>query len=701
MIPVGRILIWALIVAACCGTVAFGEGNVLTWHNDNSRVGANTNETVLTPANVKTNTFGKLFSYAVDGFVYAQPLYVSSLTIPGKGTHNMVYVATEHNTIYAFDADSNEGASGGVMWQTNLGVSAVTPNDDFGQRYGGAYTDIVPEAGITGTPVIDLASQTLYADVFTHEGSAYVHRIHALNIVTGAEQPHSPVVVTASVPGAGVASSNSVVTFDPEQQLQRSALTLAGGVLYVPFAGYADTDPYHGWVIGFDAMTLEPLTNLVFNITPNATTAKFGANAGEGGIWMGGNGLSVDGNTNLYFMTGNGSFSAKTNGIDFGDSFMKLSTTNGLQVADYFTPHDESSLSSIDADLGSSGPMLLPDSAGNATHPHLIVGCGKNGRIYLIDVASMGHYNSANDNQILQNFSVGGNPISSGGVLSSPAYWNNTIYYAATSLKLKAFRTTNAAITTAATSQSSTTYGFPGATPSVSANGTSNGIVWTIQSDAWDSSGAEVLHAYNATNVSLELYNSNQLLTRDNPGAAVKMTVPTVINGKVYVGAQYALSVYGNSSFLPAPTITPNGGSFTNSILVTLSNAAPGTTIYYTIDGTAPTTNSLLYSGPFLLGESRSSGDGGQDGLCEQRDCLCRVCEQFCRRARHRAAGRLLHQPGLQRPAGARTSRSHNRFQLELRRTRSRRWPDQFLRSLDGFAATAIQRDVHVPRDRG
>jgi hypothetical protein len=574
---------------------------VLTYHYDNTRDGANTNETALTPGNVNVSSFGRLFSYTVDGHVYAQPLVLTNVTIPGKGVHNVVYVATEHDSVYAFDADSNSGSTGGLLWSTNLGISAVMPNSDFGNRYG-AYHDLVPEMGITGTPVIDPVSGTIYLDVFTHEGSnVYYHRIHALDITTGNERPYSPVLVAASVPGKGVDSSGGVVTFNPEQQLQRPGMTLAGGKLFVAYGSYADTDPYHGWILGYNATNLQLQTNYIFNTTPNATTSAFGVNAGEGALWMGGNGLSVDANTNLFFETANGSFSANTNGGDFADSFMRLSTTNGLQVADYFTPFNQASLQSSDSDLGSGGPVLLPDAVGSVAHPHLIVGAGKEGKIHLVDRDNMGHYNTVSDNQIVQEV-----PGAIGSAFSSPAYFNHLIYYQGDYDVMKAFAITNAVITATPVSRSSTSFGYHGSTPVISANGTNNAIAWVIQADAYASSGPAVLHAYNAYNLAQELYNSSQNLARDNPGGAVKFTVPIVVNGKVYVGAEYMLSVFGASTFLATPVITPNGGVFTNSVTVTLSDVTPGVSLYYTLDGTAPTTNSISYTGPFPLTNSAS-----------------------------------------------------------------------------------------------
>ena len=583
---------------------------MLTYHNDNSRDGANTNETGLTLANVNTNSFALLFSYAVDGYVYAQPLVMTNVNIPRLGTHDVVFVATEHDTVYAFDADSNQGTNGGLLWSTHLGVPAPTPNNDFGNSGGSTYKDLLPEVGVTGTPVIDPQSGTIYLDAFTldstnNDTDVYNHRIHALDITTGNERPYSPVVVAASVAGPGVGGSNGIVVFIPEQQLQRPGLTLAGGNVYVAYGSYADTDPYHGWILGFNATNLQLAAGEIFNTSPNATVQEFGDSAGEAGIWMGGDGLCVDASTNLFFETANGSFSANTNGGDYGDSFMKLSTTNGLAVADYFTPYNQASLQTGDIDLGSGGPVLLPDDTGSTTHPHLMVGSGKDGNLYLVDRDNLGQYNSTNNNQIVQEVPGAlGMPGTRAAQFGAPAYFNHLIFYQGLHDVLKAFAISNAVISAMPVESSSVTFGFPGATPVVSANGTSNAIVWAIQADAYGSSGPAVLHAFNAANLSQELYNSSQNPSRDNPGAAVKMSVPTITGGKVYVGAEYELSVFGNPVYLTAPAIAPNGGVFVGSVAVALSGAPPGVAIYYTLDGTAPATNSILYTGPFTLTNS-------------------------------------------------------------------------------------------------
>ena len=572
--------------------------SVLTYHYDNSRQGQNTNETMLTPGNVNTNTFGKLFSYSLDGYVFAEPLIVTNLAIPGQGTHNVVLVATEHNSVYALDADGILGTNNGVLWQNNLGLSANSATAPFGFRFsGGGYFDIVPEVGITGTPVIDPATGTLYVDAFTRDivgnTTNYNHRIHALDISTGIERPYSPVIVAGSVPGVGVGSSGGVQTFSAVQHAARPALTLANGILVVAYASYADTDPYHGWVFSYSATNLAKLG--VFNTTPNASVAGFGANAAEGGVWQGGGGICVDASNNIYFETGNGSFSANTNGGDYADTIMKLSTTNGLAVADYFTPFDQATLAAQDIDLGSCGPLLLPDSIGSVAHPHLLVGVGKSGKIYLVDRDGMGHWQGGSDSQIVEAFQ------GINGSWSPPTYWNNLLFFQPSSAAMKEFSVSNAFINQNPVATAPVSFGGVNGSPVISANGANNGIAWVLNNNGGNSGASGALYAYNALNISQMLWNSTQMGARDDTGPLAKMTTLTVAGGKVYVAGQYKLSVYGAAAFLTAPVIMPNGGLFTNSVMVTISNTAPGSSIYYTIDGTSPTTNSTLYSGPFVI----------------------------------------------------------------------------------------------------
>lgn len=523
----------------------FAQVNVVTYHNNNGRTGENLKETILTPVNVNPTDFGKLFTYELDGHVYAQPLVVSGVKIPGQGAHTVVFVATEHNSVYAFDAASNTGASGGLFWQVNLGPSAATPNPDFGNRYGG-FDEITPEVGITGTPVIDAGSGTLYVDAFTHEGGDYIHRIHALDIATGAERAFSPVIVSASIPGTGAGSVEGVLTFEARQQLQRSALTLSDGILYVNFAGFSDTDPYHGWIIGFDPHTLKTLPAYVFNTTPNSSTAEFGENAGEGGIWMAGCGLSVDSAGNMYFGVGNGSFNAFSGGTEYGNSFIKLSTARGFSVADYFTPYNQDYLAENDLDVGSGGVLLLPDQP--APLRHLMVAGGKTGLIYLMNRDQMtsdnSHYNpTATEEKVVQTVSIGG------GLFSTPAYFDGRLYFAGNNDVLRAFSLENGTLSIPPDSAGPSVFRFPGATPSVSANKDKNGIIWAVARGT-----PAVLRAYDAKNLTAEIYNSELTGARDQLPAGVKFAVPTVANGKVYVGGQNALSVFG---LLPGNEPTP------------------------------------------------------------------------------------------------------------------------------------------------
>jgi hypothetical protein len=387
-------LFWLTILLVCFITAASAGVAVLTYHNDLARTGLNTNETVLNLTNVNSAAFGKLFSYAVDGYVYAQPLVLTNVNIPGQGVHNVVYVATEHDSVYAFDAD----ASMATLWQVSFlnpaaGVTTVTSAD-----VSNPFTlcdDLVPEIGITSTPVIDATNGTIYVEAKTKEVSGgvtnFVHRLHALNVATGAKKFGGPVVVQPTVAGTGDGTDGSGhVTFQGLIQLNRMGLLLNRGVVYVGSASHCDNGLYHGWLIGYGAQTLT-LSN-VFNTTPNGS---------QGGLWESGDAPACDTNGNIYVATGNGTFDATTNG-DYGDSYIKLSTTNGLQAADYFTPFNQQTLNDSDIDLGSGGTMVLPDEAGSMTHPHLLIGAGKEGKIYLMDRDNLGHYQAGSDSQIVQ-----------------------------------------------------------------------------------------------------------------------------------------------------------------------------------------------------------------------------------------------------------------------------------------------------------
>jgi hypothetical protein len=515
----------AIALAWTVAARAHAQVDMLTWHNDLAHTGQNLQETTLTPANVNVASFGKLFSVKVDGWVYGQPLYKSQVAIPGKGTHNVVYVVTEHDSIYAFDAD----ARGAPLWHVTFlqaGVRTVSFRDI-------GTVDIIPEIGITSTPVIDDATGTLYVVAKTKEGArAYVHRLHALDIATGDEKFGGPVVIEATVPGSGGGSDGTTLPFDPRKQNQRAGLTLANGIVYIGWSAHGTNGPYHGWLMGYDAQTLAQVA--VFNSTPNGNS---------GGIWQAGSPPAIDADGNLFLVTGNGTFDGNAGGGDYGDTLLKLSPT--LDILDYFTPSNALTLDVNDRDFGSGGPVLLPDQPG--PHPHLVVACGKEGTIYLTDRDDLGQFN-ADTNDVVQSLEQ-----VVGGTWSLPAYWNGRVYYGGVRDNVKALPLTNGQLAKLPTSVSPTAYGYPGATPAVSANGTTNAVVWAIQNDGFTFRRPAILHAYDALNLAHELYNSTQNGHRDGAADAVKFTVPTVVNGKVYVGGVRQLTVYG---LLNGPTTT-------------------------------------------------------------------------------------------------------------------------------------------------
>jgi hypothetical protein len=502
---------------------ATAQVSVLTFHNDLARTGQNLAETTLTPANVNMQQFGKLFSYPVDGYVYAQPLYLPGVVIPGQGTYNVVFVATEHDTVYAFDAD---GSVTDPLWHVSFldpasGVTTVPYQNVFG------CTQIVPEIGITGTPVIDPDSGTLYVVAMTMEVSGgttnYAHRLHALDLTTGAERPGSPVLIQAAVSGTG--DRGATVNFIPRNYKSRPGVLLWKGVVYTSWSSHCDAGAYHGWLIGYDANTLTQVA--VYNNTPNGS---------QGSFWAAGAAPSVDDQGNIYLDAGNGTFDADTGGPDLGETFIKLSTSGGgLSVVDYFTPFNQLDLNSRDVDTGSSGTLLLPDSAGSPEHPHLLTSAGKEGRIYLLDRDNLGQFQAGSDSQIVQSL-----PGALTGMFSTPAFFNGTVYFSGGGDNLKAFPIANALFPSSPSSQSATKMGGLGSVPSVSANGATNGIVWVLES-----SGGGTLRAYDAANLANELYNSNQNRAQDALGSYVKFSTPTIADGKVYAGTQNSLAVYG------------------------------------------------------------------------------------------------------------------------------------------------------------
>lgn len=496
---------------------------VLTYKYDTLRTGQNPNETILNTGNVNASHFGKKLSYSVDGEVYAEPLFMPNVNINGS-MHNVVFVATENDSVYAFDADTKS-----TLWHASFinppNITAV-PSKDTG------CSDLTPEIGITSTPVIDGNAGILYAVAETKENGQYFQRLHAVNITTGKEEPGSPVTISAKVKGNGDGSKHGHISFNALKQLQRPGLLLLNGVVYIAWASNCDIGPYHGWVMGYNASTLQQ--SAVYNDSPNGS---------EAGIWQSGGGLAADSNGNVYFMSGNGTFDLNKGGKDAGDTFAKLSTHNGLSVADYFTPFNQACLSQTDADLGSGGPLLLPSV-------NEVIGAGKEGRIYVVSRDSMGGYhtikNACNNqnrtdvDRILQEFAPG----TIGGLFSTPAYWNGSsgqfVYFGGVGDNVKAYQLSNGLLSNSPVSQTPQTLGYPGGNCVITSNGTisGTGILWVLDPGA-------VLRAYDATKLGTELYNSNQQSKRDSLPSYVKFTVPTVANGEVFVGTQSTLEIYG------------------------------------------------------------------------------------------------------------------------------------------------------------
>src|ERR1700678_2263909 len=582
------------ILMLCTAPGIFAQTPILTHHYDNARTGQNTSETILTPANVSSGAFGKLFALTADGYVYAQPLYVPNLAIPGSGMHNVIFIATEHDSVYAYDADN-----GALLWfRTFLssGVTTLSPSDV------GNTQDIHPEMGITGTPVIDPAMTTMYVVVNTKESAGLIYRLHALDITTGLDKL-TPVMLTGSVPGTAPDGANGIVPFNPQWANQRPGLLLYNGFLFIGFASHGDNGPWHGWILGYNASTLAQTG--IWNTSPN----------GKGnGVWGAGSGLAVDANGGLYVSTGNGDFTTTvpapppSTTIDYGDSIVRVSLANGVPVpVDYFTPYNQQSLDNADTDVGSGGVLIPPPQGG--PFPDILIQAGKQGSMYVVNRDKMtndgSHYcnGCTSDPEILQTVT------GVGGLWSMPAYWNGNIYLWGNGDHLKSYSIANGQVSSSPTSESGESSSFPGSTPVISANGTTAAIVWAVESDAYTSDGPAILRAYNATNVSQLLYGSNLTSGRDTLGPAVKFVVPVVTNGKVYVGAQKEVDVFGllnGENYAAAPTMTPGAGTYTQSAQVAMSSSTPNATIYYTTDGSTPSTGSTLYSAPITLTVSQT-----------------------------------------------------------------------------------------------
>jgi hypothetical protein len=519
-----------------------GAVQVLMQHNDFARTGANLEEVLLAPANVNVSRFGKLFTRAVDGSVYAQPLYIPQLTISNK-TQNVVIVATEHNSVYAFDADAP--AASNALWQVNLGTSV--PQIEINN-----CSDLPPEIGITGTPALDLAGGTIYVDaktkVATGTTTNYFHSLHALDLFSGQEKFGGPVVIQGS-------------TFDARHNHNRPGLVLLNNVVYIGFGSHCDWGPYHGWLFGYNATNLQQVAT--FNTTPGGT---------QGAIWSCGMAPAVDTNANLYVVTGNGTFDANTGGSDYGQCFLKFSTTNGLRVVDWFATWNAVTLSSSDRDIGTGGAVLLPGS-------QLLVGLDKSGTLFVLNQTNLGHFsnNGASDTNIVQEFAATPGTDTIG---QCPVYWqgptNQYIFIACGNGQLKSFLFTGSSIQTTPLATGAVVENDRAGGLSLSANGATNGIIWVV-----DSASGGTLRAYNPPSIPTELWDSQMNATRDGLGAYVKFCAPTIANGKVYMATgPKQLVVYGlfatpsfSVSAVPvSQTVNQGGMAMSYTVTVTFSN---------------------------------------------------------------------------------------------------------------------------------
>jgi hypothetical protein len=494
---------------------------IATAQYDNARTGANLLETTLTPENVNANQFGRVASFSVDGDVYAQPLYLPHVEIPGKGAHNVVLVATERDSVYAFDADS---AAGTILWKTSFVDAAknITPVSAGDVR----CPFIQPDVGITSTPVIDVASKTIFVLARTREAEngnwVFRQKLHALDITSGAEKFGGPVEIRASYQ-----NGKGRTDFDPLRENQRAALLLAKNNVYITWASSCDVGPYTGWVISYNAQTLKQTGAL--NVAPGA---------GESGIWQADAGPAADSDGNVFLITGNGRFTAASGGHDYGDSVLKIALMpNGLVVRDYFTPSDQAHLNDTDGDFGSGSPLLLPDQTGDRTH--VLLAAGKSSKIYELDRDNLGQFHAGEDSNAVQVIAAGKQSF------GAPAYWNGHVYYFLMDDYLRDYLLRDGKLSMQPVAKGPTRISDPG-TPAVSANGPKDGIVWILSTKVWNGRDQPaILFAYDATNVGHELYNSGQNGERDRANNALRFTIPTVANGRVYVPTKGHIDVYG------------------------------------------------------------------------------------------------------------------------------------------------------------
>jgi len=573
---------------------------VLTWRYDQTHAGQNTSETALTTSNVNPDSFGKLFSVKVDSTVYPQPLYVPNLKMSDGQTHNVLFIETSNDSMYAFDADSNGGANANPIWKVSLtatdhgaasGATAIPWQDT-------SSPDVAPTIGITGTPVIDPTTNTMYVVSNTKENGNYFARLHAIDITSGAERSGSPVEIKATVAGTGNGSSGGQLSFSPLWQNQRPALTLYNGYVYIGFAAHGDNGPWHGWLFSYNASTLAQ--NAVLCLSPNS----YGA-----GIWASGAGMPIDSGATggrMFIVTGNGPrtsappFGASTS---YGESVVAFSLANGgITPIDEFTPYNYQTLNNSDWDLGAGGLLMIPDQQG--AHPHVAVIAGKEGRITVVDRDNLGGFASGASSNTNALQDISGLIPQAKGFWSTAAYWNGNVYMWAEYNVPMLFKMNTGVLDVSPDSKSTINTNWPSPTFSISSNGTQNGIAWAVRADQFNTSGPAVLYAWDANDLTKTIYQSDTNSTRDHAGPANRYSIPVVTNGKVYVATKGEIDVYGllnAQQTAAAPVITPNGGTFSSTQSVTLSSTTASSSIYYTLDGSTPTSTSTLYSGPISI----------------------------------------------------------------------------------------------------
>jgi hypothetical protein len=592
-------LLAASLAASCAWAQTFTRVTVPTWRYDNTHEGQNTHETALTPDNVNAKSFGKLFSLSVDSTVYAQPLYVPGLKMKDGLVHNVLFIATENDSVYAYDADSNGGANAKPIWYASMAstahgaASGATSIPAF--KYTGSY-DVAPTIGITGTPAINTATNTMYLVAQTQEGSSFHTRLHALNILTGAEQPGSPVEVTATVDGTGLGSSGGKITFDTVVENQRSAVDYYNGYVYFGFAAHGDIGNWHGWLFAYNGATLKQTEAL--NLSPSDHGA---------GIWEAGAGMPIDDDApggRMFLASGNGAVSKYppfTAGQNLSMSILDFNLAGGkVTPTDGFTSYNYEKINSGDYDQGSGGVLMIPDQQG--THPHILVQAGKEGRILVLDRDNLGGYNPNQSSNLNALEDIPGELA--GGMWATPAYWNGNVYFWAEFDVPKLFKLSSGVMDRTPASQGTIKTDFPSPSFSVSSNGAQDGIAWAILSDQFNTDGPAVLYAWDANDLSTPIYSSDTNSARDSAGPANKFAIPVVTNGKVYVTTNGEIDVYGLLNGQPitaAPEITPDGGTFSKNQSVTLSSKTASAQIFYTLDGSTPTPASTPYTDPITI----------------------------------------------------------------------------------------------------